>query len=90
MKPKFQVGDRVRIREDIPCRGCGPDGVYCNDDMHAHHGMEFEISSVYSAGKRYRYYLADPSHSFRQTWIWEESFFESAITSVPIDTSSLL
>lgn len=90
MKPKFQVGDRVRIREDIPCNGYGPNDVFCNNDMHAHRGMEFEISSFYGTGKHYRYYLADPSHSFEMSWVWEESFLEPVITAVKVDTSSLL
>lgn len=87
MKPKFQVGDLVRIRKDIPNCGYGPDGVYCNDDMHAHRGMEFAIAKVTKNG---RYFLADPSGSFKDLWVWEESFLDPVETSVEVDATPLL
>lgn len=50
MKPKFQVGDLVRICKDVPRGADGPGGVWCNYDMHAHRGMEFAIAKVTELG----------------------------------------
>ena len=87
MKPKFQVGDLVRICKDVPCGAYGPDGVWCNDDMHAHRGMEFAIAKVTELG---RYFLADPSGSFEDLWVWEESFLEPVETNIEVDATLLL
>ena len=90
MKPKFQVGDLVRIRKDIPNCGYGPDGVYCNEDMYAHRGKEFEIKSFFGIEHYLRYLLVDHSQSFRDLWVWEESFLELVETSVEVDATLLL
>ena len=90
MNPKFQVGDRVRIRGGLPYRGYGPDGVYCNQQMWAERGKEFEISSSFGTEKHPRYYLVDLSHSFESPWVWEDAFLEPVITAVEVDISSLL
>lgn len=87
MNPKFQVGDLVRIRKDVPRGADGPGGVWCNYDMHAHRGMEFAIAKVTELG---RYFLADPSGSFEDVWIWEESFLEPVETNIEVDATPLL
>lgn len=90
MKPKFQIGERIRIREDVPNCGYGPDGVWCNEDMYAHQGREFKIKTMYGTKDHPRYLLADPSHSFEDDWVWEESFLELVETNVEIDITHLL
>lgn len=90
MKPKFQVGDLVRIRKDIPNCGYGPDGVYCNEDMYAHRGKEFEIKSFFGIEPYLRYLLVDHSQSFMGEWVWEESFLEPVEANIEVDATPLL
>lgn len=91
MNSKFQVGDLVRIRDDIR-EACsyGPDGVWLNEDMYNHRGMVFAIKTVFGSANHPRYSLDDPNFDFRDTWVWEESFLEPVETSVEVDATPLL
>lgn len=90
LNSKFQVGDLVRIRDDIPDRRYGEDGTYVSRDMYDHRGMVFEIGQVRGEAPHARYILAGPTHSFEGTWIWEDSFLDLAELDIEVDTTSLL
>ena len=83
MKPKFQVGDIVRIREDIPCRDYSRNKLFCNNDMWNHRGQVAEIESV--TGNRF--FLTNPKTPFEGYWVWEPEWLDPIHDSV--DTAAI-
>jgi hypothetical protein len=78
MNPKFQVGDIVRIREDIPCRDYSRNKLFCNKDMWNHRGQVAEIESV--TGNRFE--LTNPETPFERSWVWEAEWLDPIHDSV--------
>lgn len=78
MKPKFQVGDIVRIREDIPCRDYSRKKLFCNEDMWNHRGQVAEIKAV--TGNCFE--LTNPETPFECSWIWEPEWLDPIHDSV--------
>lgn len=88
MKYEFQVGDLVRIREDIPYRSYSVNGVFCNDDMWNHRGQTATIKEI--RGGHDSAFLKDPGTPFSGEWVWDLATLEPADISIPVDVSSLL
>lgn len=80
MKPKFQVGDIVRIREDLPYPGCSSNDLFCNEDMWNHRGQVAEIKAV--TGNCFE--LTNPETPFERSWIWEPDWLDPIYDSVDI------
>ena len=88
MKYDFQVGDRVRIREDIPRQHYTANGIYCNEDMWQHRGQIATIKEIRQGHPSA--YLEDPEIPFKSLWLWDLATLEPAETSMPVDVSALL
>lgn len=83
MKPKFQVGDIIRIREDIPYRDYSSNKLFCNADMWNHRGQVAEIKAVNGS----RFELTNPETPFKRSWIWEPEWLDPIHDSV--DTAAV-
>lgn len=88
MKYEFQVGDLVRIREDIPYRSYSVNGVFCNDDMWNHRGQTATIKVIRDGHDSA--FLKDPETPFSDNWVWDLATLEPAGISILVDASSLL
>lgn len=80
MKPKFQVGDIIRIREDIPYRDYSSNKLFCNEDMWNHRGQVAEIEAVTGSC----FFLTNPETPFERSWVWEPEWLDPIYDSVDI------
>jgi hypothetical protein len=80
INPKFQVGDGVRIREDLPYLGYSSNDLFCNEDMWNHRGQVAEIKAV--TGNRFE--LTNPETPFERPWVWEPEWLDPVDDNVDI------
>lgn len=88
MKYDFHVGDRVRIREDIPYMTYSVNGIFCNEDMWNHRGQTATIKEM-RIGRPFAF-LKDPETPFDDNCVWDLATLEPAETSISVDVSALL
>lgn len=71
---KYEVGDKVLVRSDLPCKGYLPDNpCYVNEDMGGFRGKVVEIKAIDKPNKRY--ILEEP-----MDWRWTEDMFDGLAT----------